>query len=158
MGIQAFVEASLSRHIKDDRFELNQYGKAIENSWFNLRNVFDDIFMDEYVIMPNHFHGIIGFGKHVRQTNTGKYADLGKVISRFKNDSRKAVISVYENENGEAGSPLRIDNFNPYKFWQKSFYDHVIRNEQDLQRIREYIVYNPLNWHLDSLNPSNIEN
>jgi hypothetical protein len=40
--------------------------------------------------------------------------------------------------------------------WQKSFYDHVIRDETGLDRIREYVVYNPLNWHLDSLNPKNM--
>jgi len=45
--------------------------------------------------------------------------------------------------NGTAGVPLR---FNPHKIWQKSFYDHIIRGGNDLQRIQEYILQNPLNW------------
>jgi hypothetical protein len=47
------------------------------------------------------------------------------------------------------------EKFNPHKFWQKSFHDHVIRSDQDLDKIREYIQNNPLKWELDSLNPVN---
>lgn len=147
-----FVEASLSRQ---NHFELNQIGKIIEKEWLNLPNIFDNIILNEYVIMPNHFHGIIGFDDSPVQLNTNKTVNLGQIISRFKNNSRREIVNLI-NKNGETGSPLqKNDNFNHHKPWQKSFYDHVIRNEKDLQRIQEYIFNNPLNWGLDSLNPKN---
>ena len=62
--------------------------------------------------MPNHFHGIIGLNKQPIQINTNKIVNLGSIISRFKNDSRRDVVRLFENNKddvnfGETGSPLR---------------------------------------------------
>jgi REP element-mobilizing transposase RayT len=56
---------------------------------------------------------------------------------------------------GQEASATRYLIQNYKTIWQKSFYDHVIRNEKDLNRVREYIFNNPLNWHLDKENPTN---
>jgi putative transposase len=91
--------------------------------------------------MPNHFHGIIGFSDQPYWRDKGTKTNLGNIVKAFKS---KCVI-----DSKRAG--LLSEN----NLWQKSFYDHVLRNEQDLLRIQEYILFNPLNWHLDSLNPKN---
>lgn len=166
--ISTFVEASLSRQ---NHFKLNSIGKIVQKTWLNLPKIFENIFLDQYVIMPNHFHGIIGFNGKPVQINTNKIVNLGSIISRFKNDSRRDVVSLFENNDngvnfGETGSPLRENEqfshlkavFNPHKFWQKSFHDRIIRSDQDLHKTREYIQNNPLKWELDSLNPVNFNN
>jgi putative transposase len=50
-----------------------------------------------------------------------------------------------------------LKGFNYHKIWQKSYYDHVIRNGEDLDRIRQYIIENPAKWELDELNPTNVK-
>ena len=93
--ILSTVAASLSRHNTDQIHDkttfqspsilrLTKYGREIEKSWLNLSNIFDGIHLDEYVIMPNHLHAIIGFGRQVTQKNTNTISSLGAVISRFK--------------------------------------------------------------------------
>jgi REP element-mobilizing transposase RayT len=91
-------------------------------------------------------------------------AGLSRQITSKENKSFLKTLN-----NGETGSPLQtknekikienifpyLKNFNYHKIWQKSFYDHVIRDEKDLRRIQEYIQFNHLNWHLDELNPDN---
>jgi len=158
-----FVAEGLSLH--NNRFLLNPFGKSIEHAWLNLPNIFNDIILDEYVVMPNHFHGVVGFEGTPVQKNTNKAVDLGAIISRFKNDARRSVIGVVESNEidgktlmaeqvaGQArrygGQTDPVVQFNPYSFWQKSFYDHIIQDEHDLMRIREYIKDNPMQWQLD---------
>jgi putative transposase len=111
--------------------------------------------------MPNHFHGIIGFNDIPISKSTGKPSDLTKIISSFKSSAYRKVKALCLDygegvdqgdfgKQGLFGTKGLIYNYNT--IWQKSFYDHIIRNEQDLQRIREYVANNPLSWELDSLN------
>jgi hypothetical protein len=91
---------------------INQVEPCVQKSWLNLPNIFENIFLDQYVIMPNHFHGIIGFSGKPVQINTNKIVNLGSIISRFKNDSRRNIVRLFENNKddvdfGETGSPLR---------------------------------------------------
>lgn len=191
------VEASLSRHPQSDNINieppnlrgqsqnhmsygtsgvplrLNVFGEIVHNVWQNLPNLFENIIIDEFVVMPNHFHGIIGFEGEPIQKNINKSVSLGDIISRFKNDSNREIINIIneiveaslsrhppnQSQNpiiyGTTGVPLRSD-VNYHKIWQKSYFDHIIRDIDDLERIQEYILYNPQNWDRDSLNPNNI--
>lgn len=107
--------------------------------------------------MPNHVHGIVvikykmvetvhepslhnyGYGQCPQR---GKRSLLSKLIGRFKMQSAKQ-INVLQN------TPKK-------PFWQSRFYDHIIRNEQSLSRIRQYIIDNPENWDDDRNNPNNL--
>jgi len=147
---------------------LTPTGKIVEESWLSLTNLVNDIQLDEFVIMPNHFHGIITFLDTPTFKNSEKLVDLSQIMAIFKSkttnlirrgmpsasrDNRRILASqdnmVY---NGKASlTPTNIPIFQ----WQKSFYDQVIRDETDLLRVREYIFNNPLKWDLDILNPKN---
>jgi len=82
---------------------------------------------------------------------------LGDVVGLLKAYTQKRVRDEL-NKNGGINPPLRnIKGVNFHKIWQKSFYDHIIRNDNDLLRIQEYIINNPINWELDSLNPTNLK-
>ncbi|MEK7166984.1 MAG: transposase [Patescibacteria group bacterium] len=127
--------------IKNNEMILNECGKIIKNQWLWLKKQFCYIQLDEYVIMPNHIHGILvitndnGMDKS-RPVPTKKIKSLSELIGAFKTTSSKLI---HKNE---------LENFQ----WQRSFYDHIIRNEKSLNNIREYIDNNPLKWTMDRNN------
>jgi putative transposase len=146
---------------------LSPFGKIIERECLSLKNCYENIELDQFVIMPNHFHGIICFMGESISKFTKKPTNLSKIIKYFKSKTTIEVKHVLESgefnnlqsQNGESRFAPTIGNKNLYthflnagSIWQKSFYDHVIRNEKDLQNIRQYIIDNPRKWEVDELN------
>ena len=130
--------------IVDGEMVLNQTGEIVDTRWRWLSERYDYVESDEYVVMPNHFHGILIIQPHWDRsrpvpTDALKIKSLSELVGAFKTTSSKRI-----REHGLAC-------FN----WQRSFYDHVIRDDDDLNRIREYIQNNPLKWSLDEYNPTN---
>ncbi len=109
---------------------LRQSGIVINNCWQRIPDRFPGVYLDEFVIMPNHFHGII-----IISDETKSVIPLGKIIAYFKYASTKNFRLLGGVSFG--------------RLWQRGYHDHVIRNETDLKRIREYIQNNPRKWHLD---------
>ncbi len=120
--------------------------------WLQLETRFAEVKLDEFVIMPNHLHGIIFILSDVRQPTAGTGVGtipelpvqrrkmlLPKVVGYFKMNTARRINEIL-NRSGKA-------------FWQRNYYEHVIRNEKELKRIREYIRNNPLKWELDRENP-----
>jgi REP element-mobilizing transposase RayT len=141
--------------IINDAVNMNEYGRIIAEEWAALAELRDEIEMGEFVVMPNHFHGIIIFTAdidhavgaihelplpHDQQTQRRKMA-LPKVIGRFKMRSAKRV-NLCRNT---SGTPV----------WQRNYYEHIIRDQTDYTRIAEYITDNPRRWMNDSLHPDN---
>jgi len=134
----------------------NEYGKVVEREWLKTTQIRTDMELDEFVIMPNHMHGIFVIiespkGAHScapLQTQHGcvpmqrKPRSLSSFLAGFKS----AVTRQINELRGSPYAPL----------WQRNYYEHVIRNENDLSEIREYIVNNPLKWELDIENPNNV--
>jgi putative transposase len=145
-----FVEEPLrfqkrpSSRYQNNGFRLDKLGRDLEELWQEIPQLFSGVILDEFVIMPNHFHGILGFEEKVYYKNNSRLQSLSDLVAKFKSIYWTRVKDYLE-WNGKRSATI----------WQKSFYDHVIRNEKDFLRIREYIINNPLNWHLDSLNPKN---
>ena len=143
----------------DKNCVLNQYGEIVQEVWLNLPILFENIVLDEFVIMPNHFHGIITFLDTPISKFTNKKTDLGKIIKRFKLESLKHIVESVadgqENYDDQWRSTIAATIQTNNTIWQKSFYDHIVRNDQDLARIREYIQNNPKNWQADILNQNN---
>ena len=110
-----------------------------ETCWLDLRKRFDDICLHEFVVMPNHIHGIIEI--------TSKDTNLGGIIGAYKSiTTNKYIKGVREN------------NWKPfdYRLWQRNYYEHVIRNEISHLQINDYIKYNPEKWCDDKYFQSNI--
>ena len=125
--------------IENNEMLLNNVGKMIDKWWQWLASHHDYISLDEYQIMPNHFHGIVCINNirsgGSRTATTCRSKTLGRLIGAFKTVSTKHINIL-------CSTPSK-------HLWQRSFYDRVIRNEKDLSRIREYIQNNPLNWEKD---------
>jgi REP element-mobilizing transposase RayT len=136
--------------ISNQGIELNETGKIVEQWWQKLEIKFTNITLDYHVIMPNHIHGIIMMSEGVMDVGAIHELPLPrgrierrrmlipKVIGYFKMNSAKHINILRK----ATGDPL----------WQRNYYEHIIRNEKELSRIREYIQNNPLKWDLDREN------
>jgi putative transposase len=105
---------------------LNEFGKIVEYTWYDLTSHVDGITLDEFIIMPNHIHGIIEItGNALRKT------PLSEIVRQFKTFSAKRINEL----RGTTGIPV----------WQRNYYEHVIRDNESLDLIRAYIRNNPRN-------------
>ncbi|MCH7681286.1 transposase [candidate division KSB1 bacterium] len=136
--------------INDDEMILSQYGKIAKQSWLEIPEHFEDIRVDEHVIMPNHIHGIViiesddepvGNRHACSLPEERQYQKLPIVIGSYKSSVTRKSNQIH-------------DKFH-FK-WQKSYYDHIIRNDKSLDRIRHYIHYNALKWEYDQENKNAI--
>ena len=138
--ICTYNRKELFGYIKDNRMVLNEYGKITEKTWKEIPNHYPNVELDEYIIMPNHIHGVIiinnpvGDG-HARPVNRNNN-NLSIIIGSYKSTVTKRINQL---------------NNNSFK-WQRFFYDHIIRNDKSLDKIREYISNNPLKWDDDENN------
>ncbi len=116
---------------------LSEAGKMVER-YLNELVIYGDVSLDKYVVMPNHVHAIIVINHG--GTTQGSFTTLSEYIRRFKMITTKAYIDGVKN--GE---------YPPFEkmIWQKSFYDHIIRNENEYLRVWKYIDENPLKWEAD---------
>ena len=138
--------------IVNGAMQLNQYGEIIDETYQWLSSRYPYVYLDEWIIMPNHFHGIIVLTDKPRRGDSRvaptqpndrepKRKPLGQLIGAFKTVSTKK-INIIRNA---PGTPV----------WQRNYYEHIIRNENALNNIRQYIINNPLSWHVDQLHPDN---
>ncbi len=122
--------------ITENQMILNKYGKIAECAWKEIPEHYPEIKLDAFIIMPNHVHGIIIVGAgHARPVRTNH---LSSIIGSYKS----AVTN-------------RINRSHNNLFrWQRSYYDHIVRTEESLNKIREYIINNPCTWadDLDNMN------
>jgi len=143
--------------------KLSPLGEIVLQEWFRSAEIRKEIrlFEDEFVVMPNHGHGIVWIvgadgvrpnmeRAHVMRPNTQNQdahraslwrapRSLGSFIAGFK-----ALVT------SRAGQELNMT-----RIWQRNYYDHIIRNDRELNNIRWYILNNPLNWQLDRDNAQN---
>ena len=160
--------ACLFGEITGGKMILNDAGRMVEKWYHELSNKFPDIQCDEYVVMPDHFHCII-VNVGLRSGTEGECARGGHTSGeRARGEHARGGHTSDERTRGEhAGSPLpgvvqwfKTMTTNEYirgvkqwgwprfdgKLWQRNYWDHIVRNENDLRRIRKYIIDNPAKW------------
>jgi len=140
--------------VVNGKMVLNEYGKVVEDEWLKTADARRNVVPDVFVVMPNHFHGIVTIVNDCRGTArcapTARNRQFGKMTSA----SVPAIIRSFKSAVSRCINELR--GTPRTSIWQRNYYEHVIRNEDDLDEIREYIVNNPLKWGLDSENPNNV--
>lgn len=146
--------------VVDGMVQLNEAGQIVNSVWLQTAMVRPDVELDAYVVMPNHFHAIFfirdesnrsGATHRVAPTRNcsimgkpprpagPKPKSVGAIIAQFKSIVTKRLKNLRQNDSGT--------------IWQRNYYEHVVRDEESLNRIREYIVTNAQRWHLDRENP-----
>lgn len=128
-------------NVKNGKVNYNTFGNIACKYFEEIPKHFEIIELDYFVIMPNHIHGIIIINDSVGTRDRVSLRQFGGTVK----NSLSLVINQYK------GSVTRFANKNGYQdfAWQSRFYDHIIRNDKDLHRIRTYIQNNPLKWELD---------
>ena len=120
--------------------QLSMIGKIIDDQWNDIPNQFDHIELDTYTIIPNHFHGIIHITNGTsRREDARPSPTLSEIMCSFKSQCTDEYIKYIKQHKIDISA----------KIWQRSFHDHIIRNERSLNAIREYISDNPVNWEQD---------
>jgi REP element-mobilizing transposase RayT len=155
--------ACLFGEVLDDAIRLNDAGAMVASLWEDLPARFSAIEIDAFVVMPNHLHGIVVLpdqwaATRVAPTNevsgvgatlvgarsAGNAPNLGSIIGAFKSIAAVGYMRGVKS----AGWPA----FHR-RLWQRNYYEHVIRDEVALGRLRRYIDENPLRWAFDEENP-----
>jgi len=145
--------------IRSGMMHLNEYGKLVDDEWLKTTLIRSYIYLDTYVIMPDHFHGIIGIkpsdipppeidpvgatqgvAPTKNHPNGPKSGSIGAIIGQFKMQTTKRINALRFGAAGHASQ--RIGDS---RIWQRNYYDRIIRDEVALRRIREYIINNPGN-------------
>jgi REP element-mobilizing transposase RayT len=158
--------ANLFGNIMEGRMILKESGSMVKEIWLDMQTKYSGIAVDEFVVMPNHMHGILGLhvgagpracpfvstvelgqedlGRTRGSAPSGKYLSLSDVIRQFKTLTTKKYSE----------NMIRANWPEFYKrLWQRNFYEHIIRSEMELEQIRQYIISNPTNWPNDEENP-----
>jgi len=142
-------------------FDAPEATLAVESAWYLLLDIFANMELGEFVVMPNHVHCVVwivgegcyrlhpgtwknnnirGDGQLSIPTNVLKFENLSNIIGAFKTTAATQI----NKSRGVIGQAV----------WQKSFYDRIVRNECKLERIHKYIQNNPIRWAEDQDNPS----
>ena len=143
---------------------LNRYGEVVHFNWHYLPKRYSHVKLDAFIIMPNHLHGIIWLADENTNDVDGEGAGLEIDIDRNINFSVKpAPAKSTAKRHGlpeiirgfKTFSALRINQLRcitGVPVWQRNYYEHIIRHEESLEKIRQYIINNPSSWQQDELN------
>ena len=139
---------------------LNELGRITQDEWKKTGIIRKNVMVDEFVIMPNHLHGILVIENDCSESDERRDVLLKRLywgpnphmskISPHKN-SISVAIRFFKRQ-----TTIRIRKIFPNFSWQSNYYDRIIRNKEELNRIREYIIWNPKAWENDRNNSENI--
>jgi len=138
--------------VVNDKMILNPCGNITKKSWQDLPNHHIGIELDQFIIMPNHIHGIIIINNPVG--NGPPSTGSGQVARSFNNHTNNNLSIIIGSYKSTVTKQINRLNKNTFK-WQKSFHDHIVRVDESLNNIRNYIINNPKTWPLDENNINN---
>jgi putative transposase len=136
------------------QMRLAAHGQVVSEQWLQSELVRSEIELDAFIVMPNHIHGIVIIRAHPMDVGAHSRAplpssspyrpprSLGSLVAGFKSAATKRINEM----RGTLGVPV----------WQRNYYERVIRNDEELDRVRQYIVDNPAHWEEDRENPNNV--
>ena len=128
--------ACIPGQIRNDVMHMNMFGHIVESCWNLLPDFYPRVSLDEFIVMPNHIHGVL----ILNSTKNPLAHTISHIVRAFKSMSARRL----NESRGAMGVPV----------WQRSYYEHIVRSDDALTQIREYIVCNPAAWTRDRNNPS----
>jgi REP element-mobilizing transposase RayT len=151
---------TICTHAHEPLFENPTLKEILKRTWYGQQERFRNVSLDAFVVMPNHIHFVVWLnpvgaplaGAHAADHTTRAGASpaptLGQLVGAFKSIvATKWLMWLKQN------APHR-----PGRVWQRNYYERVIRDEPELNRVREYIRLNPLKWEFDCENPQRVAN
>ena len=145
---------TICTHIRELLFYDSQICEILQNQWAISSEMRAEVCLDAFVVMPNHVHGVVWITESTGVPNVGAQGlaplqrapnvmprSLGAFVRGFKSAVTREVNALRKTP----GIPV----------WQRNYYEHVIRGEEELERRRQYIADNPAKWDEDENNPAN---
>ncbi|MGM0377476.1 MAG: transposase [Bacteroidota bacterium] len=156
---------SLFGDVINGEMVLNDVGIIAREFWNRISERYENVVLDTFIVMPNHVHGIIGIEYHPErdQHPVGAIHELplrdGNSDSETYRKQRRQmllskIIGWYKMNVAKQANILLNNTGN--RFWQRNYYEHIIRDDKSLHRIRDYIINNPAQWEEDMNHPDNI--
>jgi REP element-mobilizing transposase RayT len=164
--------------VQNGKVQLNELGQSVAEEWTRSKQIRNEIELDEYVVMPNHFHGIVIITDDRRgdrpvalpQTTT-KASPVAAAVGG-RTPFTPTTEGYFQSARPQGPKPLSLSSFvagfkssvtkriNEIRktpglaVWQRNYFEHIIRTDEDLNKIREYILLNPCKWMDDKENPA----
>ena len=137
--------------VVDGEMELNENGKIVKSEWLKTEEIRDNVSTDEFIIMPNHLHGILFIDEPTDRRGTVHRASTAERFGQPTSNSIPTIIRSFKATVTKQTNELRNPPGLPV--WQRNYFDRIVRNDDELNRIREYIIYNLFKWQPDKENP-----
>jgi len=128
----------------------NEFGRIVRDEWVRSAEIRAEIELGEYVVMPNHFHGMV----MVKCRGTARRAPTAEQFGKPVSGSLPTVVRSFKSAVTNHINAIRQSPGAPV--WQRNYYEHIIRDDADYHRIAEYIADNPRRWAEDTLHPDNV--
>ena len=139
------VQTGRGLSAQEPRMILNEYGKIAEDYWYWLGEQYPYIILHEFIVMPNHMHGIIEINRDAIAVRTGRVR-TGRDLSLLpKIKSLSEIMGAYKMK---VSKEIHLAG-DPEFAWHRSFHDHIIRDEKSYENISSYIINNPNSWDQD---------
>ena len=135
--------------IANNKMVLNEYGLLVNDEWNKTFELRENLVKDEFIVMPNHIHGILWIND-----STSGTARRAPTFGDSLPDSLASIVGSFKSAVTRKINKMRLSPAKPV--WQRNYYEHVIRKDESLDQIREYILNNPVNWATDPNNPASI--
>jgi len=132
--------------VVDGEMQLSEIEQLAHKYWMEIPEHFPFVILDEFVVMPNHVHGIVVINKDddSRELEMLETPNLGVSTKKWKPATLGVIINQYKRV-----CTINARKITPDFAWQSKYYDHIIRNDDSFQRIKKYIYENPLKWDED---------
>ncbi len=130
---------------------LSPYVGIVMSCWHDLVNHYAHLELDTFVVMPNHVHGIIVLTDVDRRTDVGAGFKPAPLTARSRSRGLPEIVRAFKTFSSRHINEARATPGE--SVWQRNYFERVIRDEAELDRVRQYIVGNPANWSRDAENP-----
>lgn len=125
--ICTFQRQHLFGEVNDGEMQLNVTGQIVSAIWQKIPKHFPNVELDEFILMPEHLHGII-----IISEQDDKSHSLATIIQNFKSVSTRRINKITQNSG--------------VSIWQRNYHERIVRSDQELDRLRQYMLTNPENW------------
>jgi putative transposase len=148
--ICSFNSVNIFGQLDEETVILNSIGVIASNCLTQIPKHFSNVIIDEHLVMPNHIHAIIIINNDMNSDSGTIYRAPTKIekFSAPKSGTLSRIISAYKAAITREANRQKTGN--TIKIWQRNYYEHVIRNEKELSKIRNYIRNNPLSLLIKS--------
>jgi len=140
--------------------QLNSYGRIVTEEWHRTERIHNHVALDASVVMPNHVHGSIGITVDLDDDGSNDRRDTARRVPtrtnrRFGQPRPGSLPTIVRGFKGAATCRINRRRGTPGEpVWQRNYYEHIVRDRRELERIRRYIHRNPARWHRDRNHPA----